>query len=149
MRRFLVSSLLLRTFELVDPSRKSTGWFVVTRRLRAHFPGSEPMREVSVEYDVPPVGESGADAARRADRHRRIEEKAIRALDTVAAAAHRAVKAKQRQQSRAIEAAVADVLTALVCAVCEQACAWEPAVMILIRTVVHANRLNLELFSAS
>ena len=29
MRRFLVSSLLLRTFELVDPSRKSTGWFVV------------------------------------------------------------------------------------------------------------------------
>ena len=32
MRRFLVSSLLLHICALVDPSRKSTGWFVV----RAH-----------------------------------------------------------------------------------------------------------------
>ena len=30
MRRFLVSSLLLRICALIDPSRKSTGWFVVT-----------------------------------------------------------------------------------------------------------------------
>ena len=29
MRRFLVSSLLLHICALVDPSRKSTGWFVV------------------------------------------------------------------------------------------------------------------------
>ena len=30
MRRFLVSSLLLHICALVDPSRKSTGWFVVS-----------------------------------------------------------------------------------------------------------------------
>ena len=29
MRRFLSSSLWLRSCKLVDPSRKSTGWFVV------------------------------------------------------------------------------------------------------------------------
>ena len=32
MRRFLVSSLLLHIGVLVDPSRKSTGWFVVFDR---------------------------------------------------------------------------------------------------------------------
>ena len=33
MRRFLVSSLLLHICALVDPSRISTGWFVVLKGL--------------------------------------------------------------------------------------------------------------------
>ena len=36
MRRFLVSSLLLHICALVDPSRKSTGWFVVERCAGLH-----------------------------------------------------------------------------------------------------------------
>ena len=36
MRRFLVSSLLLHICALVDPSRKSTGWFVVASVVRGH-----------------------------------------------------------------------------------------------------------------
>jgi hypothetical protein len=100
---------------------------VATHKLRAHCEGSECIREISIEYDLPPPGESGNDAARRADRHRRLEERALRELDGIAATEHRARKAKQRQQARVIEAAVAECLAGLVDAVCDQAVAWEPA----------------------
>jgi hypothetical protein len=100
---------------------------VSARRLRSRLEGSDCAHEVSVEYDMPPPGESSEDAARRADRNRRREEKALRNLDSEAAVEHRARKANERQQLRVIEAAVADCLRSLVDMVCEQAVAWEPA----------------------
>ena len=42
MRRFLVSSLLLHICALVDPSRKSTGWFVVCDRGHARRGVAQP-----------------------------------------------------------------------------------------------------------
>ena len=41
MRRFLVSSLLLHICALVDPSRKSTGWFVVSGATTGRYVPSE------------------------------------------------------------------------------------------------------------
>ena len=100
---------------------------LATRKLRACMESSELLQEVTVQYDVPAAGEAGADAARRADRHRRREEKALRNLDGSAAAEYRAAKAQERQLSRTIEAAVAATVDALVEKVCRWAVAWEPA----------------------
>lgn len=115
-----IKSLEVSSLQLYDGT-------MAARRLRSGLEGSNCACEVSVEYDLPRPGESSEDAARRADRNRRREEKALRDLDSEAAVEHRARKANEPQQLRVIEAAVADSLRSLVDMVCEQAVAWEPA----------------------
>ena len=48
MRRFLSSSLWLRSCKLVDPSRKSTGWFVVSLSAASWMRGERETAVVSL-----------------------------------------------------------------------------------------------------
>ena len=89
-----------------------------TRLIEAENEYCEALVKGEIVYELPPAnGESEFESMRRRDRHRRLEEAAIRELDGVAAAEHRAKRCKQRQDERAQEDEVAAAIERLVAGV--------------------------------
>lgn len=127
---------LLVSEPVYDAARPS----VATRTLTAHVEDLDsgslsddedvpklPRSSFQLEYDLEPFGESRADAAKRADRNRCREKAVLRKMDVIADVEHRTKQSKQRQEARALEAAVAEVVDALVDEVERVETAWDPA----------------------
>ena len=74
---------------------------IQARVLSALDSQTEFTSSTDVHYDLPPpAGESASEAAKRADRHRRREERAILAFDAVGLAEHRAAKTALQRSAR-------------------------------------------------
>ena len=93
-----------------------------TRTLRAQIDVCDEQQCAEVKYDLPPAsGESAEQKKLRGNKHRMREEEALRALDVVAAAEHRAKRAKHMHDQRQQEDEVAGVLERVLAAVCRYA----------------------------
>ena len=103
----------------VEPFVRSTCGAFAERIICAQNAVSSEEVRTKVKYDLPPVeGESDKDDQRRRRKmHRGREEMALRALDDDAVAAFRAKRAFQRQDLRARDAEIVDVLDKLIGAV--------------------------------
>ena len=89
-----------------------------------------------IQYDLPPLDESAADATRRADRHRRREEKLIRSFDIISVAEHRAADSARHRASRKLTSEVRQVLNGLIDDICSQLERTEKAEPLLIQSTI-------------
>ena len=90
-----------------------------------------------VTYNLPALGESAAEARRRADRHRRREEALLRSFDDVSIAEHHASDNARHRVSRAFTAEVRQALNALIDDVCARVEIVEKAEPLVIQSTLH------------